>query len=89
MIRYSVFVVPRNIFNHYTLQELEKKIEKNMSSSSVFLALRALTQKNYQFFMENKEIFLDAISQRKEKKQKTDQQYKSESYLTLLGLVSK
>ena len=59
-----------------------------MSSSSVFLTLRALTQKNFGFFIDNKKLFQAAMNSSKSKKKNTNNQYKSNSYLTLLELVS-
>ena len=59
-----------------------------MSTSSVFLALRALTQKNFEFFIENKTMFSQKMNQSQGDLMETNNHYHSDDYLTLLGLVS-
>ena len=59
-----------------------------MSASSVFLTLRALTQKTFEFFKENKSAFLKKIEKGSGHLPEKNEVYTTDEYLSLLGLVS-
>ena len=67
---------------------MEKNTEKSMSGSSIFLGLRAITQKNLQFFLENKPKFMEKMNQSKGDSVDANEKYYSDDYINLLGLVS-
>ena len=66
-------------------EEERRKLKTSTVASGLFMVLRMLTQKTWDFFLEHREIIEEEVNGRRDSEEK--ERYLSEDFMRLLGLV--